>query len=785
MLVFRYYNYANDTEGSKSVMTPISEIIFSGFVSKIVNDITDISKDKIKSAVKNKTAKHQNLESQIYNITVDVLNNITDNLHRYNEDNIFDTAEVLLKSLKESDVDRLGNIESSLRMLGLNADKNKCLEFQMLLYEKLGSNEYSELYRAVLLLVLERKDQYDHVVYEQLLENLDELKRKFDLLNQKFDEMKSDTENDINRDVIVKFKGDKKCDYVKNWNSRMFLHKDSDEKPITLAKAFIMPDYDIYYYNRKIENSENDTLEQTIERFLDCDKTSAMLITGVPGIGKSTITSWFANKYKEDDRVIILRFRDWESDELTNGLLKAICNMLTCKRRDLNDKILVLDGFDEIKCLDKRDRILNEFLNDIEDLERSKIVITSRPTYIDRTYFNNCIVLNPFNIEKIKKFYMNITGIELDENDVDANNLDVLGVPVILYMAIMSSIDITQNSTKPELYNRVFAEKGGIFDKFCEYDKGSHIMRNHDNIKCYLKFLSETAFKMFEKKDLVLSKNEYQIPELVYQGNLVSVLEFPIKHLFENTLANIEFIHKSIYEYFVSEYIYNSIIDVLNEDENKENNLARVLGCLLKDNMLTLEIIEFLKHKIKNGKLIEEFNVVNETFQLMLRDGMTYYTNERYKNIIDYELTVFANLLEIVHLWEDCHLIFDDTIYTYLKYNRKIELNLIKASFLKSDLSETYLRRAKLKYSNLKGKKLIRADLEGADLEGADLRGADLTGANVKDIKLKNTKIRNVIFDEKQVYYLEKLYDMKDTKIYFDGTKKIISYEEFCLRKKY
>ena len=163
-----------------------------------------------------------------------------------------------------------------------------------------------------------------------------------------------------------------------------------------------------------------------------------------------------------------------------------------------------------------------------------------------------------------------------------------------------------QTCALPILYNRIFAEKGGIFDRFFdgehEYSNGSQIMRNLDNINYYLKFLYETAFKMFERDVLSLSKGNYKIPELLYQGNTVSVLEFPIKHLFENTSANIQFIHKSIYEYFVSEYIYVVMNNAVNED-NPQTELASELGKRLNKHILSSEILEFLRYKIRNSEL--------------------------------------------------------------------------------------------------------------------------------------------------------------------------------------
>ena len=319
-------------------------------------------------------------------------------------------------------------------------------------------------------------------------------------------------------------------------------------------------------------------------------------------------------------------------------------------------------------------------------------------------------------------------------------------------MAIMSDIDITIDATKPELYNRIFAERGGIFDKFCEYDSGSQIMRNLDNIICYLEFLRITAFKMFEKNELVLSRSECEIPELSFQGKTVSVLEFPIKHLFENTSTNIEFIHKSIYEYFVSEYIYKQIDNILLKEENTlEIDLAGALGDLLSSRKLSDEIFEFLKYKIRSGNLRDNFDKVNETFQLMLTDGMTYYTKKCYRNVIQCETDVFKNMLEIIHLWDcNCYkLDLSNTIYLTLSINEanlcKWDLNHLKlqrSNLSGADLSKVNLYGAEFQYSNLSKANLKGANLSHASLEYANLRDANLTETNFAGADLTGADLR-------------------------------------------
>lgn len=577
------------------------------------------------------------------------------------------------------------------------------------------------------------------------------------------------TQNNVNDSVSikkVKFQNNKKQKYIENWNSRLFLHINNDEKPLTLADAFIVPDCVKHKLIKGIDVSESDKLDIVIKKFINYKKTSTMLLAGVPGIGKSSITSWIANKYKDEDSVIILRFRDWKKKELEEGLLNAIYNKFCCGIEDLENTILILDGFDEMKALDIRERLLNDFVNDIKDLDNFKCIITSRPAYVNADHFQVVIQISEFDEKEIDNFYRLIRNSSLSNIKKIKSNLDVLGIPVILYMAIMAKINIDENPTKPELYNRIFAEVGGIFDRFndgeTEYSSGNQIMRNKKNIKEYLKFLCDVSFMMFEKNNLSLKIEDCKIPKLESNKENVSILEFPIKHFFESTEINIEFIHKSIYDYFVSEYIFLSINrEVKNNAHIKK--VAGVLGELLKCNNLSPDIIEFLKYKVKNEYLKEKFSIVYQAFQLMLQDGMTYYTKERYKNVIECERKVFANMLEILHIWDFNNLIYPTSIDKYLKfggYSLNLQgMNLSGMSFDGVELNKLNLKKTQIEGANLeninlsgknlegiiwKGANLINANLENADLKYANLENADLSEAKLSNATLIETKLVKV-----------------------------------------
>lgn len=329
------------------------ELVIEGLIGEIISSGIETTKDKIKNAIEK--CQHKSVNTEIYQVIVDSLNCITCNEYKNNQDKIYESAELLLKSFKEERKDEMKSIKSCLKDICSSVSDDTCAIFKDMLYGEICKEEHSELYRRIRLFQQERKNYNDRKEMQQINEKLDKG-------NQMLSEMRKQNDEKIVITQEKKFQNNKKQDYIDNWNSRLFLHQDKDKRPITLADAFIMPDYDMYCSNSRIGISENDTLDQAIECFIDYDKTSTMLLTGVPGIGKSSITSWIANKYKDDDRVIILRFRDWEPEELEKGIIKAVCSTLECKKRELNSKILVLDGFDEMKSLDKRQQLLNVFL---------------------------------------------------------------------------------------------------------------------------------------------------------------------------------------------------------------------------------------------------------------------------------------------------------------------------------------------------------------------------------------------------------------------------------------
>ena len=807
-------------------MSFVMEAFFSGCMSKVINDGADYSWSKIKLAVKDKS--NQNVSAKIYRVIESALHIVTDKNIR-DTDKLYDAIERIFIEFRENG-DTIQSVKCGLDILCTDVSMERCEIFLEKFYEGICQDE--DLYKRIILMLNQKGIKINQEEFRQLNEKMErnhkELRKKMDRMAVTLSGSNSIFEESIAKENL-KFPNNKKQEYIKIWNRRLFLHIDSDERPITLADAFIMPDYILFKKVEKKVFSKDDTLDKIIEKFFSQNNTSTMLITGVPGIGKSSVTSWIANKYRDDETLIILRFRDWERENLEKGLLKAVCDTLGCRKKELNDKILILDGFDEMKSLDIREKILAAFFNDILDIKNLKCIITSRPEYVKTFHFQYVIHLKAFDSRRVRIFCKKIKNIDLEEKDIASTNLEVLGVPVILYMAIMSNIDIIRKATKPELYNRIFAEKGGIFDRFSYegvgYDEGAHPFRNSDNIKKFLEFLQEVAFKMYKKNDLSLSVEKSQIPELEFQGKTIKILEFPIKHLFEKADSNIEFIHKSIYEYFVAEYLLTRI----NKCIRKENaqDLAGVLGKVLMHNVLSNEIAEYLSYKVlwKNYTSLEFSDITKllpsksksllaDAFSIMLKNGMLYYSKERCKNGIECELNVFCSMMRIL---ENCYNSKDklsiedkDKFLSYLSYQHLrsgevhvlyidlsgaefVGVNLEKAEFINVNLEGTKFRDSKLKNarfmeSNISSE-FVNADLEGAEFRKSNIYSLDLSYSNLKGIELfKNLSpnvdsiiFRNAIVDTKTLLMLEDVFGNSVHNCQIDLCDNILSYEEYLI----
>ena len=516
-------------------------------------------------------------------------------------------------------------------------------------------------------------DQVGNRVIAVLIKRIDALEER--ILNN------SVSNSTNSKTVDPEFK-DAKTEYVDKWNERLFLHRRKEDKELTLKKTFISPLYKIIIPENEKTDGPKDNLKDKLEDFISNGKS--LLIIGTPGIGKTSIVCYLADKYKNDPDVIILRFSDWSEDEWAGYenkrhgsiLMKAITSKLGISEKDLRNKLLILDGFDEIKYYSNKNDLLSILLTEIRIIKGLRIIITSRENYIihERVKFQYVLKLEPFNESKIKDFCQNISpSYKIDENDIANIDKEVYGIPVILYMALVTGIDITNESDKCSAYSKIFSYEGGIFDRFAtESVEGYDDSSIHDityEKEAFINILCKTAFTMFRiSNSNSINFKEYQKIIDTEGKNIPNKTalwyDFPIDNLYEKS-NHIEFVHKSIYEYFVAENVYYQLLYLFQLPDNKiKKEGLSILADLLCANIFTNEIIEFMCHRIKKSELnsMVIFKKLKSLSYNLLNLGPTnYITNAGCEKPPSYFKVygtffcniniIFRNLLVLIHCW--------------------------------------------------------------------------------------------------------------------------------------
>lgn len=480
--------------------------------------------------------------------------------------------------------------------------------------------------------------------------------------------------------------------------------------------------------------NEFDNLDILLSKYIyEKNENKMHLILGLPGIGKSTLITWITAHFKNFiDNILVyqfvsdLKYIEWNNTSKDYDILDEIFKSLNLTYSILEKKIVIIDGLDEIEIKYGRENILNylyrKFVRE-SPINNFKLFITCRENYISQLNRIECdyITLQPWTEHQIISFcqiYRNAIKNDLPEKMIKKirNNREVFGIPLILYMVLALDIVIDKNDSIVDVYDQIFSLKsGGIYDRCIDYKMYENLHRI-SRVKVQIHQISrEIAFWMFENNpdEASIPREEYenicnlvmqeskQLNENIKQDFKIGNYFKSIKHCEGIDIEKLFFVHRSIYEYFVAEFIFESI-----NQFNSEKKIACALGELLKGNILPNQILKCMKHKVMKRELYGYdgmFEKICKSFQIMLQNGMTYFTKKRYKDIIKSELNVFANILEIIHFWEKGHISFDVTIRNYLNYNKNVVLNLQNVELERVDLEEFDLRKINFSHANLKG----------------------------------------------------------------------------------
>ncbi len=732
---------------------------FGDFVSKVVSDGVDILKKAIKDADLDRESYNQNLQAQMYHVIVDALNIYTYNKYK-GQDKLYDAAESILKGFMNSK-DNIDVLQSGLKILVSGVDDEACKGFLEILCYEICKDENGDLYKEIDKFWKRQEEKYVYSEFEKSYQNdrgalkrLNDFKECVDYIKAKADDEKN---NVVGHDNELNIRN-RAEEYAEKWNRNVFLN-DFDEgdenagvnirlKDIYLEKC--LPHY-------KWKSSEavwSDLKELLKEYVINNNDKKMLLILGQAGIGKSTLITWIiANLIERKEQVLVYQFVsdlrnvNWQSDNIFNEILK----ILNLEYVDLENRTLILDGFDEIYASKDREKILNQLHYELivmNNLKSFSLIITCRENCVYKLENIKCnhITLQVWDDGQIHSFcenYMrvNVSGVTRETISMILDNKEILGIPLILYMLMAFKIDISKNGSIMDVYDRIFSlDEGGIYDR-CIKNQSYATPHRISAIKQQIYQVSQQiAFWIFENnsEQAFISQKEYEkICDIVMNESKEKNINIKQDILLGNYFGlrkcegigtnELHFLHYSIYEYFVAVYFFESICNLTSKEA-----VAGKLGLLLKRGCLSQQILEFIKYKVDNLKRDEFPNILRESFEIMIRDGMTYYVGEPFLNVIDCEMNVFSNMLEIMHLWNFTQGEFNNKIVLYFRYNNRSTLNLTGIKLRKADLREISLIKANLR----------EVDLREADLSGVDLREANLREANLRKACLNGAYLR-------------------------------------------
>ena len=777
----------------------IAELIF--------DECFNWSKDKIKEMFNQKKSSQESYVTLMYQAVINSLNTITYNQYSNCQDVIYDASELLFQEWEKCKVLNKNIIIKIFSKLSLKIYEDMEENFITCLREEIAS-------KPILL------NHYLLKSSDNVFQEITTINHGVDTINKNIKQLEEmiDKKNPPEEAGETNYILETKKEYLEKWKSKLFLHKNEEDN-LTLENTFIMPNYIPILSGRIGEVTTG--LKERLLMYFQMKTNIPVIIQGPPGIGKTSISSWITSELYENDDFYILKCRDWETDELEQGLMKALCNTIGCQKREIKDKIIVLDGFDEIKEIHKGNHLLKKFIEDVNNVSNLKVIITMRSGYVSTAFLKEVYCLQHFDNLQIHDFYESITKKKLPDTIFFKKN-EVIGIPVILYMAIATGIDISIKRSKVELYNLIFDAEGGIFDKFSAdgkygYDYGNNVLRSSDNKKIFIKFLRDIACKMMIKNTLSLEKDQYEIPNLEYQDQEIKILDFPIKNLFEKT-EKLEFVHKTIFEYFAAEHIYHVLSNCLESSEIKIQELEKELGFLFNENLIDEEIWVFLKYRIQlNDTILKKYNEVNKMLNEMIYKGMLYETGILYECHLKREAYVFYNLLMLLGLWRKSGRIAMKIDEAWISYFilAKNEVSLPKLYMANIDFDNHHLKcydfsdinftnsgfnicklqgtkflgatlidagfvGANMSYCDCRNANFTKADLRHAIMQETDFSNSDLTKTDFRQAKLINTKfinvkIDNTIFSESQIAYLEKIHlkDIRRILVALENGKKI------------
>ena len=621
---------------------------------------------------------------------------------------------------------------------------------------------------------------------------------------QKLDELLSRTDNLITPTIeesllsIIDNNKEFSEKFTDSENAFLFLDKESG---IYLSDVYVDP----FVTGDQMIDELLETWSKPFDPVTREKQEKVLLLCGNAGIGKTSLVAKliYNDFFKGKAHAVFLRKKKdcfdngnpWESVKRAFG-----CDDDRC----YSDKVLILDGFDEL-CVLNNNFDGHRFLVDLSrsipnEVKNVKILITSRD---NKGYFYRVITeTDIIRVENLKwkeaeafewcnKYYSAksqwdkgskpaiknwVDNFKNSYTKIDNKLKKSFCVPIILYICCHENIDISQNQSIVEIYDKAFKSIASrthdkdfvsglnISDEQCAVilwqltKEISYQMCLHDTLysAANTKLITNAKIRVranLNRNDLtdeVLDKMLEKLPAIFYFSSVDE--------------KGIEFAHKTVAEYFTAVKLYEDYLAWITDDTPEdEETLEKVWINIIEAFRYKRIPIEIFDHLSRMSEPVYDSEVINKNKSFDYKKFERFFIEGMKKNILsnipiskpikEYNYLhdvipaqiglAFRNLTWFLSFNGYCNKenIDECKNFKYIISSKYSDLQLCNWKLNGADLYRANLRKADLTDAYLIRAHLREVNLTLANLTGADLTGANLIGANLNLIVLNRTNL--------------------------------------------